>query len=1121
MNVFILNSYNFLLKMTTRQCLLILGMHRSGTSALSGALYVSGVEFGRSIAKPSFDNPKGFFENEKIVAFNERLLKILNTRWDRLSMLPEQWWLSSAVTSLLPDAKEIIRREFLNVLHFAIKDPRLCLTFPFWKQVLIELEIEPSCVIILRNPSEIAASLEQRNYFSKNKSYLLTTTHLLLSEYYSRTLSRTIITYDQLLDKPFDTIQHIIDHLTIPNVRVDVSTLNEYLNQGLRNHLSKNNIEKTQKERKLLPAYMQEIYPLLMKAMGTEKMDSTLYTQLDTFRLTYAQYAPSYLKELAGPTEYFIKLLIDTGNGYTEKETRRTRIATNNFRWNLDLTDLEKSIEGCKFILTNVLCRIEIKQLHFAFEEAATTYELSDNAILQENQILHFDTDFPQLIIQFKKPVKIKSLFIELNYLELGGIDTKSTLVITNSNNRPLQLLRTILKHPLRLLRSINKKNYRILRSALRRESPQEILKNLLKLLRRPDNQKLIEQEQSARRKRGVLMNQESNIPATTLKLLYIAPQLPEYDTSSGGKRATRLLALLSESFEVIVYSTGTKKKKYAERLQQMGITVIDTDHYRRIKREYPQIDILLYGWYYTLLDAKRFITLYPNARVIMDTVDIHWIREERSIGIKEGLTAKRVKKNKRNEIDAYKQADIIWAVTEQDRQAVLQEIPIADVRVVSNIHEPITREYKDSGNNNILFIGDYNHYPNISAIQFLALNILPTVRLTITDAELTIAGANAPMEVKQLAKQPGVVYKGYIAEEEMDDLYKNTFLMVAPLLAGAGIKGKICESIAYRIPVVTNLIGNEGIDLIHEEEGLIVKAEEMPIAIIKAMRRDYDFGTMTSKAQEKLFQLVGPNVVQSAMLNTIFPEVSVCIVTWNKVDLLKKCIDSIEVNTTYPNYKILVHSNACTDGTKLYLENAAKNNKRIIPFFSTENEVFVRPNNKMMQFFPENDIVLLNNDTFVAKNWLIELHRTAYSSKDFGVVGAKILYPNGDLQEFGAELYADGTGRNIGKGDDPNLKYYNKTKEVGYVSGCAMFIKRNTIEKIGLLDEQFHPCYCEDSDYCYTAKEQGLKTVVTPHSIVYHEEGGTAGTDEATGFKQYQAINMKKFLAKHQGILR
>ena len=272
-------------------------------------------------------------------------------------------------------------------------------------------------------------------------------------------------------------------------------------------------------------------------------------------------------------------------------------------------------------------------------------------------------------------------------------------------------------------------------------------------------------------------------------------------------------------------------------------------------------------------------------------------------------------------------------------------------------------------------------------------------------------------------------------------------------------------------VPVLTNDIGNEGINLVHEEEGLICEPKEMAEVLIKALKRRYDFGKMTKKAQEKLFQLVGSKMVKNEMLLSIFPEVAICIVTWNRMNLLKKCLESIEKFTAYPNYKVVVYSNACTDSTPDFLQSLAEKNDKIIPILAEENEVFVRPNNKMMQLYLDTDIVLLNNDVCVTQNWLMALYDAAYSTPENGIVGSKLLYPNGVLQEFGSEIYADGSGHNRGKGDNPNQKRYSKELETGYVSGCSMYIKRSTIDTIGVFDDQFHPCYFEDSDYCYTAK--------------------------------------------------
>ncbi|MEM1120545.1 MAG: glycosyltransferase, partial [Bacteroidota bacterium] len=629
-----------------------------------------------------------------------------------------------------------------------------------------------------------------------------------------------------------------------------------------------------------------------------------------------------------------------------------------------------------------------------------------------------------------------------------------------------------------------------------------------------------VDHSSKASSKEVVVLPINSKVFSATKKMgsvLYISQDLPDYDNSSGGKRATRMLTLLAQHLSVYVFTLGDKPTKYQQELSKRGIVVLSTTNYKSVKKQVPHLTAIVYSTYRIYHESNQFVKLYPTAKVIIDSVDVNWLREERSIGIWQGLTAERVAKNKAKEIAAYQAADTVWTVTEADKKVVLVELPDSEISVVSNVHEPVVKTYRDSGQHTLLFIGNYTHYPNISAVQTLASTIFPAVKAVVPEAQLVIAGSQAPPEVIALANRKDIIYRGFVAEEEMEELYRQTFLSVSPLLVGAGIKGKICEAIAYRTPVVTNSIGNEGINLAHEREGLIGTIEEMPKVIIAALQRAYDFDTMTEKAQKKLANLVGPEVVRQSMLTSIFREVSICIVTWNKLELLKRCITSILDNTNYPHYKILVHSNACTDGTQAYLKQLAATDQRIIPFLGTENEVFVRPNNKMMRAYPNTDIVLLNNDVEVTENWLSSLQKAAYTSEEYGIAGAKILYPDGVLQEFGAAIYADGTGVNIGKGDNQNKKRYNKLKQVGYVSGCAMYIKRSTIASIGVFDDQFHPCYFEDSDYCYTAKTVGLQTVVTPESVVYHHEGATAGTTTDGEFKQYQAINRARFLAKHK----
>jgi GT2 family glycosyltransferase/uncharacterized coiled-coil protein SlyX len=784
-----------------------------------------------------------------------------------------------------------------------------------------------------------------------------------------------------------------------------------------------------------------------------------------------------------------------------EKALRELNSKLSGYQQKIDLLNAEKNELESRGLNDNQ----ELKQLFEEKENTITELYRDLEDLREQHRVLEYELNNRERENQELKD----SVSFQLG----KGLTSPLRWVYDKSTgNKPInqsklwllkQMFRSGIKNPGKAVKNLNPQNIKTLHKALKNEPPQVIAANLNKLIEEDDNDLGVDMPPVERNKQ---------------KVLFISPNLPDFDTSSGGKRATRMLELLAQEFQVYAFTLGDQPQKYIDKLNEIGVVVLRTRNYYRIKKKISHFNAIIFAWYYTYFDAHKFVELYPSARIILDSVDVHWVREERSLGIWEGLTEADVHKNKKRELKAYGQADIIWAVTENDKNNILNELPTADVRVVSNIHEVHKHEYVDSGNNKMLFFGGFNHYPNISAVKMIVSDLLPLVRKEINDATIIIAGANAPEEVQELGKIEGVEYKGFIEESELDNLYEESLLAVAPLLAGAGIKGKICEAIAYRTPVFTNSIGNEGIDLVSEESGFI--SDNMPTLanyIVKAMKREYNMAEITERAQNILSGIVGPEGVKKNMVGSIMPQVSICIVTWNRLDLVKRCIESIEGNTDYPNYKILVHSNGCTDGTQDYLKAAAEINKKIVPILSKDNEVFVKPNNAMMQMFPNNDAVLVNNDVYVTKGWLTALVNAAYSDTEIGIAGSKILYPDNTLQEFGSELYADGTGRNIGKWDDPNKDDYKYMKRVGYVSGCSMYIKRSTIDQIGVFDERFHPCYCEDSDLCYTAWENDIQTIVTPQSIIYHDEGGTSGTDEESGFKAYQKVNFEKFLEKHR----
>jgi hypothetical protein len=157
---------------------------------------------------------------------------------------------------------------------------------------------------------------------------------------------------------------------------------------------------------------------------------------------------------------------------------------------------------------------------------------------------------------------------------------------------------------------------------------------------------------------------------------------------------------------------------------------------------------------------------------------------------------------------------------------------------------------------------------------------------------------------------------------------------------------------------------------------------------------------------------------------------------------------------------------------------------------------------------------VFLNNDTFVSQDWLAPLLE-AFQQPDVGLVGAKLIYPDGRLQEAGGIIFSDASGWNYGRGDDPANPKYEFLCDAHYCSGACIAIRRTLFETIGGFDPHFAPMYYEDVDLAFAVRAAGHRVVYQPACVIVHAEGGTSGTDTRSGAKRFQVVNQKKFAAK------
>ena len=240
-------------------------------------------------------------------------------------------------------------------------------------------------------------------------------------------------------------------------------------------------------------------------------------------------------------------------------------------------------------------------------------------------------------------------------------------------------------------------------------------------------------------------------------------------------------------------------------------------------------------------------------------------------------------------------------------------------------------------------------------------------------------------------------------------------------------------------------------------------------------------------------------------------PEVSIVIPVHSQADLTAACLRSIARLTSWPPFEVILvddHADAETRDLWRVLTGA-----RVL--VNDENLGFLRSVNRGAAEARGRHLVLLNNDTEVQEGWLEALVARAESAPDVGVVAAKLLYPDGSLQEAGAIVFSDGSGWNFGRGGDPGRPEYNYAREVDYGSGACLLVRKELFDSLGGFDERFTPAYYEDTDLCFAARANGYRVMYEPTARVVHVEGASSGTDVSSGVKRHQDLNHPKFVAK------
>lgn len=908
-----------------QKAIIVVGMHRSGASALSGLLSILGVDFGSQLVTEHLDNPKSVQRSQDIIGVHDRLLSALNLTWNDLDPFPDNWWTDKSVRPFQEELSSIIGRDFGESELWALNDPRMCRLMPLWLQVFREVKAEPYFVHMIRNPIEVAESLRKRNGFSRRKSILLWMLHELDAEQWTRDHPRVFVSYKQLLQNWPGTVERISDGLGISfpvKIASIVEEVSDFLDLELKHHNRADD----------LWAYDPDAPHCVLKAYSD-------------FESASDGQGTGFLAGLSECRAEFEGLMLSYPSRALMDELRKERSKSDAQRDGSfqRLAEAEKQLQERDDRLSQIAGLLEASRREIEYRDVRIT-EFEQTLSSKDSLVQGLTASVQELedrISGLSEEVCRREADIEAQASRLDLLETE----LAARDQETVERESLIAKMEAQLRKHASDLNSRQCR-----------ITDLEKLLRQKDD--------------------HMNLQSSDMQNLREHFQIKD-------KRIDQL----ASDLEVNNQTLAEKEKRLAE-------------------------------FENSIRDSQYRVL---NLQAVIQSRDEH-IR------------------NMYNSTSWRMSAPVRW---------------IADrMRAVGRNHpflaHPVRRLKKAFGFAPIPFIPNgTNDAARTDGME--AANKSSTTGLTEAPS-----GEDKPSDQSPTACSTG-----------------------PPRPA----------------------------------------AHEWPIDRWKRLTREqiaFQLGRFSENIPELLASIKAIPGKGAPNGNDEAPLVSIIIPCFNSVAYTLNCIRSVLDHETRYAYEIIAVDDCSTDETSQALPQI----DAILYLKNDQNMGFIHTCNAGAKASRGQYVLFLNSDTLVLPGWLDELVDTFSNFSNVGLVGSKLLYPDGKLQEAGCIIWNDGSAWNYGRGDDPFKPEYNYARQVDYCSGASIIIPRDLFDDLGGFDLQYAPAYCEDSDIALKISSQGKRVLYQPLSTLIHFEGISCGVDTSVGVKACQVANMTRCFNRHADFL-
>ena len=325
-------------------------------------------------------------------------------------------------------------------------------------------------------------------------------------------------------------------------------------------------------------------------------------------------------------------------------------------------------------------------------------------------------------------------------------------------------------------------------------------------------------------------------------RVLFIEACMLTPDHDSGSVRTWRLIEVMQEMGCKVTFVADNleRREPYVGRLQQAGVEVLYAPYVGSIESLIEErgadFDVIIMARYYV---AGRYIDAIrrhaPRALIVFDTIDLHYLRQRR-LAVLEGsqALAQSAQAVYRQEIDCVRRCDVTWVVSDAEAALLAEEVPGARVIVQSNVHDVMGVAGAFAEREGLLFVGGFRHPPNVDAVLWYAREIAPILAELLPGITTYVIGSNAPKAILDI-EAPGMKMLGYVPD--IEPWLDRCRVSVSPLRYGAGVKGKVNQSMSHGLPVVATTVSIEGMHLV-PGEGVLVA--DTPREFAEAVARLY-----------------------------------------------------------------------------------------------------------------------------------------------------------------------------------------------------------------------------------------------------------------------------------------